>query len=91
MFLTDVSVNINCKYVNFKPREFVSYIVMVSYDQPNTYAEVPCRHKLENSLPRKRADCYFIRKADLKVLSTPTMVGNGAIVSVDSLELSWIR
>ena len=29
---------------------------------------------------------YFIRKADLKVLSTPVIVRNGAITSIDSLE-----
>jgi len=27
--------------MNFRPREFVTYIVVVSYDQPNTFAEVP--------------------------------------------------
>jgi hypothetical protein len=59
---------------------------MVSYDQPNTFAEVPCRHNLEKSLPRKRADCYFIRKADLKVVSTRTMVRKGAIYSADFLD-----
>jgi hypothetical protein len=32
--------------------------------------------------------CYFIRKADLKVLSTPTVVRNGAFYIIDGLELS---
>ncbi len=26
------------------------YIVVVSYDQPNTFDEVPCRHNLETSI-----------------------------------------
>jgi hypothetical protein len=25
----------------------VTYIVVVSYDQPNTFAKVPCRHNLK--------------------------------------------
>ena len=47
MFLTDVSVNINWKYLDFRPREFVTYIVVVSYDQPNTFPKVTCRHNLK--------------------------------------------
>ena len=34
------------KNVNFRPREFVTYIVVVSYDQPNTFAEVTCKQNL---------------------------------------------
>ena len=43
-------------------------------------------YALEVSFSVERSFFTFFQLKDWKVLSTPTMVGNGAIVSVDSLE-----
>jgi hypothetical protein len=71
---------VHWKYVNFRSIEFVPYIFVASDVQPNTFAEVPCRHNLEIFQPRKMVNGFFIRKADWKVVSTPVMVENGVIV-----------
>lgn len=41
-------VRIYWKDVDFRSIEFVPYIFVTSDVQPNTFAEVPCRHNLEN-------------------------------------------
>jgi hypothetical protein len=76
--------------LDFRSIEFVPNIFVASDVQPNTFSEVPCRHNLENFLPRKMVNGFFVRKADWKVLSTPVMVGNGAIVMIDGLKTSII-
>ena len=36
--------------MDYRLREFVTYVVLVSYNQPNTFAEVTCKHNLELSI-----------------------------------------
>ena len=38
--------------MDFGARGFVTYIVVLSYDQPNTFARVTCKHNLEPSISK---------------------------------------
>jgi len=41
---------IKWKYFDFRSREFVTYIVVVSYVLPNNIPKVRCKHNLESSI-----------------------------------------
>ena len=57
-------VQIYWKYVDFRLREFVTYIVVVAYDQPNPFAGVTCKHNLEVSFNVERSFITFIQLKD---------------------------
>ena len=50
--------------MDFWLREFVTYIVLVSYDQPNTFARVTCKHNqfvyVTNPVCSLILDCYIV-------------------------------